>query len=99
MVKPTPKPGPASRMIAAEDDDHPKEECGLFGIYGMVDAAALTTLGLHALQHRGQEAAGIVAYDGEQFHSHRALGLIGDHFNTPDIMARLVGDMAIGHVR
>ena len=59
----------------------PEEECGLFGIYGMEDAATHTALGLHALQHRGQEAAGIVAYDGEQFHSHRALGLVGDNFN------------------
>jgi len=87
------------RMVTAEDDDHPKEECGLFGIYGMVDAAALAALGLHALQHRGQEAAGIVSYDGEQFHSHRALGLVGDNFNSPDVMTRLVGDVAIGHVR
>jgi amidophosphoribosyltransferase len=58
------------------DDDHPHEECGLFGIYGYIDAAAHTALGLHALQHRGQEAVGIVSYDGEQFHSHRAIGLV-----------------------
>ncbi|NQV83047.1 MAG: amidophosphoribosyltransferase [Rhodospirillales bacterium] len=77
----------------------PEEECGLFGIYGMVDAATHTALGLHALQHRGQEAGGIVAYDGEQFHSHRALGLVGDNFNSTDTMKQLVGDMAIGHVR
>jgi amidophosphoribosyltransferase len=77
----------------------PEEECGLFGIYGMADAATHTALGLHALQHRGQEAAGIVAYDGEQFHSHRALGLVGDNFNSPQTMAQLAGDMAIGHVR
>ena len=77
----------------------PEEECGLFGIYGMDDAATHTALGLHALQHRGQEAAGIVAYDGEQFHIHRALGLVGDNFNAPETMAQLNGDMAIGHVR
>ncbi|MDA1089747.1 MAG: amidophosphoribosyltransferase [Proteobacteria bacterium] len=77
----------------------PEEECGLFGIYGMVDAATHTALGLHALQHRGQEAAGIVAYDGEQFHSHRALGLVGDNFNSTETMAQLKGNMAIGHVR
>ncbi len=77
----------------------PEEECGLFGIFGMTDAATHTALGLHALQHRGQEAAGIVAYDGEQFHSHRALGLVGDNFNSTETMTQLVGDMAIGHVR
>lgn len=77
----------------------PEEECGLFGIFGMTDAATHTALGLHALQHRGQEAGGIVAYDGEQFHSHRALGLVGDNFNSPETMAQLSGDMAIGHVR
>ena len=77
----------------------PEEECGLFGIYGMDDAATHTALGLHALQHRGQEAAGIVAYDGEQFHSHRALGLVGDNFNSAETMSQLKGNMAIGHVR
>ena len=77
----------------------PEEECGPFGIYGMADAATHTALGLHALQHRGQEAAGIVAYDGEQFHSHRALGLVGDNFNSTETMTQLSGDMAIGHVR
>ncbi|MBC8338512.1 MAG: amidophosphoribosyltransferase [Rhodospirillales bacterium] len=77
----------------------PEEECGLFGIYNMVDSATHTALGLHALQHRGQEAAGIVAYDGEQFHSHRALGLVGDNFSSNETMTQLSGDMAIGHVR
>jgi amidophosphoribosyltransferase len=81
------------------DDDHPKEECGLFGIYGLADAAAHTALGLHALQHRGQEAVGVVTYDGAHFHSHRALGLVGDNFNQESVIRRLVGDMAIGHVR
>ncbi len=88
-----------AQAIEVEDFDHPKEECGLFGIYGLADAATHTALGLHALQHRGQEAAGIVAYDGEQFHSHRALGLVGDNFSSPEIMARLAGETAIGHVR
>jgi amidophosphoribosyltransferase len=58
------------------------EECGVFGIYGHPDAAALTALGLHALQHRGQEAAGIVAYDGEQFSAHRGPGLVSDNFSS-----------------
>jgi amidophosphoribosyltransferase len=81
------------------DDDHFHDECGVFGIFGHPDAAAHTALGLHALQHRGQESAGIVAYDGEQFHSHRALGLVGDNFNTPATMDRLQGHVSIGHVR
>ena len=80
-------------------DDRLKEECGLFGIFNSPDAAAHTALGLHALQHRGQEAAGIVVYDGEQFHSHRAMGLVGDHFNSQKVMNRLEGEVAIGHVR
>ncbi len=89
----------ANRKAAPWDDDKLREECGLFGIYGHDDAAAHTALGLHALQHRGQESAGIVAYDGEQFHSHRAHGLVGDNFNDPETMARLKGGVAMGHVR
>ena len=81
------------------DDDKLKEECGVFGIFGHEDAAALTALGLHALQHRGQEAAGIVTFDGEMFHAHRALGLVGDNFNAVSTMEKLKGPMAIGHVR
>ena len=77
----------------------PKEECGVFGIYGQPDAARYTALGLHALQHRGQEAAGIVTYDGELFHSHKALGLVGDNFDSEDIMENLPGSAAIGHNR
>ena len=61
------------------DDDKPHEECGVVGIWNHPDAAAVTALGLHALQHRGQEATGIVAYDGQHFHSHRGLGLVGDN--------------------
>jgi amidophosphoribosyltransferase len=60
------------------DDDKLREECGVFGIFGRDDAAPHAALGLHALQHRGQEAAGIVSYDGEQFHAHRDLGYVGD---------------------
>lgn len=82
-----------------QDDDHPHEECGLFGIFGHIDAAAHTALGLHALQHRGQEAVGIVSYDGEQFNSHRALGLVGDNFSTEEVISQLAGNTAIGHVR
>ena len=71
----------------------------MFGIYGHVDAAAHTALGLHALQHRGQEAAGIVSYDGEHFHTHRAAGHVGDNFSSEAVIGRLKGDSAVGHVR
>jgi amidophosphoribosyltransferase len=81
------------------DADHFHEECGVFGVFGHPDAAALTALGLHALQHRGQEAAGIVAYDGEQFNAHRGMGLVGDNFGSPDVIRKLPGHAAIGHVR
>ncbi|MGH7116639.1 MAG: amidophosphoribosyltransferase [Stellaceae bacterium] len=81
------------------DDDHLREECGVFGVFGHPEAAALAALGLHALQHRGQEAAGIVAFDGEQFHAHRDMGHVGDIFASKDVMARLAGHSALGHVR
>ncbi|MBL8644615.1 MAG: amidophosphoribosyltransferase [Rhodospirillaceae bacterium] len=81
-----------------EDGDHPHEECGVFGIIGDGEAATHTVLGLHALQHRGQEAAGIVTYDGSQFHSHRGLGHVAENFND-DVTARLKGGIAIGHNR
>jgi amidophosphoribosyltransferase len=80
-------------------DDAFHEECGVFGIYGHPDAAALTALGLHALQHRGQEAAGIVSFDGQQFFNERHIGLVGDNFTKPSVMQRLKGDRAIGHNR
>ncbi len=81
------------------EDDHFHEECGVFGIFDHKDSAAHTALGLHALQHRGQEAAGIVSTDGQQFHSHRALGLVGDIFGSQEVMNRLTGSSAIGHNR
>lgn len=81
------------------DDDKFHEECGVFGIYGHQDAAAHTVLGLHALQHRGQEAAGVVSYDGERFHTQRVLGLVGDNLSSEDVIATLPGDTAIGHNR
>ena len=83
----------------ADDDDVLHEECGVFGIYGHPDAAALTALGLHALQHRGQEAAGIVSYDGESFHHERRFGLVGDNFTEQAVIDSLPGEAAIGHVR
>ncbi|MEO5336725.1 MAG: amidophosphoribosyltransferase [Magnetospirillum sp. WYHS-4] len=81
------------------DDDHFHDECGVFGIFGSPEAAARTALGLHALQHRGQESAGIVAFDGEQFHPHRALGRVGEIFDSETVIRRLKGDLAVGHVR
>lgn len=88
-------------MSFESDDllDRFREECGVFGIFNATGAAAHTALGLHALQHRGQEAAGVVTHDGEQFYSHRAIGLVGDNFNSPDVIARLKGESAVGHNR
>jgi amidophosphoribosyltransferase len=85
--------------IRDEHDDHFHDECGVFGVYGHAEASALTALGLHALQHRGQEAAGIVTYDGQQFHVERHIGLVGDNFAKPQVIARLKGNRAIGHTR
>jgi amidophosphoribosyltransferase len=81
------------------DEDRLREECGVFGIYNHPDASAITALGLHALQHRGQEAAGIVSFDGKRFHSERRLGLVGDTFSNRDVIDRLPGQIAVGHVR
>jgi len=80
-------------------DDKLKEECGVFGVFGHPDAAALTALGLHALQHRGQESAGIVSFDGEHFNNEPYLGLVGDHFTKASVIDRLPGHSALGHVR
>ena len=81
------------------DGDSLREECGVFGVFGHEDASALTALGLHALQHRGQEACGIVSFDGKRFHSERRIGLVGDAFSKPSTMERLKGRAAVGHTR
>src|SRR5437588_6250232 len=81
------------------DGDRLREECGVFGVLGHPDAAAITALGLHALQHRGQEAAGIVSFDGNRFHSERRMGLVGDNFSRKEVIDRLPGMSAMGHVR
>ena len=70
------------------EEDRLHEECGVFGIFNHPDAAALTALGLHALQHRGQEAAGIVSFDGTHFHTERRVGLVGDHFTSRPVINR-----------
>ncbi|MFC7052777.1 amidophosphoribosyltransferase [Hansschlegelia quercus] len=79
--------------------DRLHEECGVFGVFGHPEAAALTALGLHALQHRGQEAAGIVSFDNQRFHAERRLGLVGDHFSDARVISRLPGRQSIGHNR
>ena len=81
------------------DADKLHEECGVFGISGYSEAAVITALGLHSLQHRGQEGCGIVTYDGEHFHTDRRLGLVGDHFTKTATLEKLPGNTAIGHVR
>jgi amidophosphoribosyltransferase len=86
-------------MMSFVPSDQFHEECGVFGLYGLDDASAHVALGLHALQHRGQEAAGIVSNDNGQFYTHRALGLVGDNFNRPAVMKKLKGASAIGHNR
>ncbi len=81
------------------EDDKLHEECGVFGIVGSEDAAAHTALGLHSLQHRGQEAAGIVAFDGQNFNQRKAFGKVGDNFGAEEVIAALKGNAAIGHNR
>src|SRR5438445_697000 len=81
------------------EGDRLREECGVFGIFGHPDAAAITALGLHALQHRGQEAAGIVSFDGKRFYSERRMGLVGDTFSRREVIDHLPGTSAVGHVR
>lgn len=75
------------------------EECGVFGVYNNTAAAELTALGLHSLQHRGQEAAGIISYDGTEFHVEKTAGLVGDHFSKKSVIENLSGCAAIGHNR
>jgi len=81
------------------DDDKLREECGIFGVSSMEGAAAAVALGLHALQHRGQEAAGITSWDGHQFHIHRAMGQVAGNFDRDEIIRSLSGNVACGHVR
>src|SRR5687767_11566527 len=81
------------------EDDKLREECGVFGVWGAENAASFVALGLHALQHRGQEAAGITSFDDTNFHSHRAMGHVAGNFDRDDVMRALAGRTAIGHVR
>src|SRR5438876_7163344 len=79
-------------------DDHFHDECGVFGVFGHPEAANLVYLGLYALQHRGQESAGIVSSDGTDLHLHRAMGEVEEIFQ-PSVLAQLPGSLAIGHTR
>jgi amidophosphoribosyltransferase len=97
MSDPTP-----SRALTTDpfDDDKLREECGIFGVTGVAEAANFVALGLHALQHRGQEAGGIVTHEpAEGFHSARRFGLVRDNFTKQDVIAGLPGSLGIGHVR
>lgn len=82
-----------------EDGDKLREECGVFGAVNAADAAAATALGLHALQHRGQEAAGIISFDGSEFYQRRGIGHVVENFSSSEAIAELPGFMAAGHVR
>ncbi|MFN3510157.1 MAG: amidophosphoribosyltransferase, partial [Tsuneonella troitsensis] len=83
----------------AADGDKLREECGVFGAIGAPDASTVTALGLHALQHRGQEAAGITSFDGQEFYSRRGTGHVAENFSSQEALAELPGIMAAGHVR
>jgi amidophosphoribosyltransferase len=93
------KAGSAMLTTNPFDDDKLREECGIFGIYDAETASAVVALGLHALQHRGQEAAGITSWDGAHFHSHRAMGHVAGNFDRDEIIRGLPGRAACGHVR
>jgi amidophosphoribosyltransferase len=93
-----PQPAAPASLRDDDDDDHFHDQCGVFGIFGHSEAANMAYLGLHALQHRGQESAGIVTSDGEQVYAHRSMGLVQDAF-TQEQLAKLPGPIAIGHVR
>src|SRR3546814_5012419 len=87
---------PRAAMLTTNpfDDDKLREECGVFGVSGAADsAAALVALGLHALQHRGQEAAGITSFDGAHFHTHRAMGHVAGNFDKDDVIRALPGNV------
>src|SRR6187402_1445639 len=92
-------PGKRRTALRVIEDDHFKDQCGIFGVFGHPEASNLTYLGLYALQHRGQEAAGIVASDGATLKAVRGEGLVSEVFNREETIASLVGSSAIGHVR
>jgi len=87
------------RKLKKSNNDKLREECGIFGVSNHEDAATLVALGLHALQHRGQEGCGIVSFDGKSYHSEKRQGLVGDHFTDLETLKKLPGSFAIGHNR
>jgi amidophosphoribosyltransferase len=99
VLDPVPVPSGSEHLRSGDvDDDHFHDQCGVFGVFDHPEAANMTYLGLHALQHRGQESAGIVTTDGEKLYAHRAMGLVQDSFNQEQL-GHLPGRIAIGHVR
>src|SRR5687768_17427657 len=88
-----------THALLDEDGDKLREECGIFGVIGAAEAAAVCALGLHALQHRGQEAVGITSFDGAEFFTRRGLGHVAENFSSGESIAELPGTMAAGHVR
>ena len=86
------------RYVRDPDDEQMRLECGVFGVFGAQDASALAALGLHALQHRGQEACGIASFDGSKFVTERHMGQVSEAFGSPDLVKRLPGRAAIGPV-
>jgi amidophosphoribosyltransferase len=93
------EPSGYDRFVRDPDDDSLRLECGVFGVWGVQDASALVALGLHALQHRGQEACGIASFDGARFVTERHMGHVAEAFTGPDLVKRLPGQAAIGHTR
>ncbi len=98
VLDPPPRGRAAAPASRGDDDDHFRDQCGVFGIFGHSEAANMTYLGLHALQHRGQESAGIVTSDGSHLYAHRAMGLVADAFSQEQL-GSLPGRQSIGHVR
>src|SRR5687768_4155683 len=88
-----------THALLDESGDKLREECGIFGLIGAAEAAAVCALGLHALQHRGQEAVGITSFDGAEFFTRRGLGHVAENFSTGESVAELPGSMAAGYVR
>ena len=87
------------KKLKKYNTDKLREECGIFGVSNHKDASALVALGLHALQHRGQEGCGIVSFDGKSYHSEKRQGLVGDHFTNSETLKKLPGEFGIGHNR
>src|SRR6266478_6533028 len=91
-------PAIGGMFVVQEMQEYPRHYCGVFGVFGHPNAAELTYYGLYALQHRGQESAGIVTSDGRQFREHKGMGLVSQIFNG-EVLHNLVGSMAVGHTR